>query len=169
MTIHPAQLNIPAGKTGKTTVILTPMNAFSDTVNLDCIGLVRGATCKFTTPNVTFSSQSGAPLSITLVIDPHTLTVAGIRMPAKTIPILRLTLLLLGLGAMLLPFLSRRRAATFGWGRILLVLVCVGLGSVLGCANLAPPGAISDEITVQASTATQGVLASAHLQVNMAQ
>ena len=169
MTIHPAQLNIPEGKTGQTTVILTPLNVFSDAVNLDCIGLVRGATCKFTTPAVTFSSQSSAPLSIVLVIDPHTLTVAGIRMPAKTIPILRLTLLLLGLGAMLLPFLSRRRAATFGWGRILLVLVCVGLGSVLGCANLAPPNAISDEITVQAATATQGVLASAHLQVNMAQ
>ncbi|MGB6302633.1 MAG: Ig-like domain repeat protein [Acidobacteriaceae bacterium] len=169
MTIHPDQLNIPAGKTGQTTVILIPLNAFSDTITLDCIGLVRGATCKFTTPAVTFSSQSSAPLSNVLVIDPHTLTVAGIRMPAKTIPILRLTLLVLGLGAMLLPFLSRRRAATFGWGRILLVLVCVGLGSVLGCANLAPPSAISDEITVQAATATQGVLASAHLQVNMAQ
>ncbi|MGC1870209.1 MAG: Ig-like domain repeat protein [Acidobacteriaceae bacterium] len=169
MAIHPAQLNIAAGTTGQTNVILTPMNALSDTVSLACVGLVRGATCKFNTSTVVFSSQSEASQSITLVIDPHALTVAGVRIPAKTIPILRLGLLLLGLGAMLLPFLSRRRADTFGWGRILLVLVCVGLGSVLGCANLAPPGAISDEITVQASTPTQGVLASAQLQVNMAQ
>ena len=86
MTIHPDQLNIPAGKTGQTTVILIPLNAFSDTITLDCIGLVRGATCKFTTPAVTFSSQSSAPLSNVLVIDPHTLTVAGIGCPQRQSP-----------------------------------------------------------------------------------
>lgn len=61
--------------------------------------------------------------------------------PVKTIPVLRLGLLLLG------------------------------LGSILGCANLAPPPPppISDEITVLASTPTQGVMASAQLLVNMAQ
>lgn len=169
ITAKPASLNISAGKTGRTTLLLTPMNAFSDTVNLACVGLVRGATCQFSPPSLVFSAQSTTLQSVTLVIDPHTLTVAGIRMPAKTIPMLRLGLLLLALGAMLLPYLSRRRAAHFGWGRILLVLVCVGLGSVLGCANLAPPAAISDEVTVQASTQTQGVLASTQLQVNMGQ
>jgi len=169
MTVKPAALNIAAGKTGQTVIALMPMSTFSDTVTLACVGLVRGATCQFSSPIVAFTTQPAIPQAITLIIDPHTLTVAGVRIPAKTIPILRLGLLLLGLGAMLLPFLSRRSVDTFGWGRILLVLVCVGLGSVLGCANLAPPAAISDEITVQASTPTQGVLASAQLQLNMAQ
>jgi large repetitive protein len=169
MTIRPAQLNIAAVKPGQAVVIVTPMNAFSDTVSLACVGLIRGATCKFSPASLSFSTRSTIPQSVTLVIDPHALTIAGIRMPPKTIPVLRLGLLLLGLGAMLLPFLSSRRAATFGRGRILLVLICVGLGSVLGCADLAPPAAISDEITVQASTPTQGVLASAQIQANMAQ
>jgi hypothetical protein len=155
MAIRPAQLNIAAGKSGQAVVIVTPMNAFSDTASLACVGLIRGATCKFSPASLSFSTRSTISQSVTLVIDPHALTIAGIRMPPKTIPVLRLGLLLLGLGAMLLPLLSRRRAATFGWGRILLVLICVGLGSILGCADLAPPAAISDEITVQASTCWQ--------------
>lgn len=169
MAIHPAQLNIAAGKTGQAAVILTPTNAFSDMISLACVGLIRGATCQFIPSAVASIAQSTTPQSITLVIDPHALTVAGVRIPVKTIPILRLALLLLGLGAMLLPFLSRQRATAFGWRRILLVVVCIGLGSVLGCANLAPPAPISDEVTVQASTAAGRVVASAQLQVNMAQ
>jgi trimeric autotransporter adhesin len=169
MAINPTQLNIAGGKTGRTSVMLTPKNAFSDAVSLACMGLVRGVTCQFSSPAVVFYGQTTAPQSVSLVIDPHTLTAAGIRVPAKTIPVLRLLLLLLGLAAMLLPFLSRRRAATFGWGRILLVILCVGLGSVLGCANLAVPVPTSDDITVQASTPSQGVVAIAQLQVFMAQ
>lgn len=169
MTIRPVVLDIPAGNTGQAALTLTPTTGFSDTVSLSCAGLIRGATCQFSFPHIPFSSHTTSPQSITLVIDPHTLTVAGIPIPAKTIPLTRLGLLLLGLGALLLPFVSRRRATNLGWGRILLVVLCVGLGSVLGCADLAPPPAISDEITVQASTPTQGVIASAQLVVNMAQ
>ena len=168
MAIKPPQLNIAQGRPGETAIVLTPMNAFSDTVSLACVGLFRGATCLFSPSTVAFNAQSMVPQSITLVIDPHALTVAGVRIPAKTIPVLRLGLLLLGMGAMLLPFLSRRRATRFGWGRIVLVVVSVGLGAILGCANLAPPASISDEISVQASTPTQGVVASAQLLVNMA-
>jgi Bacterial Ig-like domain (group 3) len=169
MAVRPSQLNISLGNTGETVVILTPTKAFSDTVRLACGGLVRGATCTFSPPAVAFSAQSAIPQFTTLVIDPHALTIAGVWMPVETIPVLRVGLLLLGLGAMLLPFLSRRQAANLGWGRIFFVIICVGLGSVLGCANLAPPAPIFDEVTVQASTPTQGVLASAQLQVNMAQ
>ena len=165
----PGTAEYRCGKAGQAVVILTPLNAFSDTVSLVCVGLIRGATCKFSPASLSFSTRSTISQSVTLVIDPHALTVAGLRMPPKTIPVLRLGLLLLGLGAMFPPFLSRQRTATFGWGRILLVLICVGLGSVLGCTDLAPPAAISDKITVQASTSTQGVLASAQIQANMAQ
>ncbi len=169
LTLRPAQLNIPAAKTGQISATLTPMNAFSDTVSLACVGLVRGVTCEFKPAVVVFDAASSAPQSVTLIIDPRALAVAGFRIPARTITVFRLGLLLLGIGALMLPFLSRRYAATFGLGRILLVLICIGLGSVLGCANLAPPAPFTEEITVQASSSTQGVLASAHLQVNVAQ
>jgi trimeric autotransporter adhesin len=169
MAINPIQLNIAGGKTGQTSVILSPKNAFSDTVSLACIGLVRGATCQFSSPTVAFHGQTEVPQTVSLLVDPHTLLVAGIWLPAKTILVLRLLLILLGLAAMLLPFLSRRRAAASGWRRILLVIICVGLGSVLGCANLSVPVPTSDDITVQASTPSQGVVATAQLQVFMAQ
>lgn len=168
MKVSPAQLNISAGKSGQTALILTPKNAFAGTVSLSCAGLILGTTCQFSSPTVIFSAGAQPPESVVLLIHPNAMTIAGFRIPAMTIPILRLSLLLLGLGAMLLPFVSRRRAEAFGWSRVLLVLVSVGLGSLLGCANLSAPVPVSDGITVQASMPSQGVLATTQLQVYMA-
>ncbi|MHB1744604.1 MAG: hypothetical protein ACYCRE_07505, partial [Acidobacteriaceae bacterium] len=109
------------------------------------------------------------PQSITLVINPNTVVVAGFRLPAKASPALRLLILLLGLGAILLPFFSRRRSVALGWGRMFLVIFCVGLGFLSGCANLTVAAPVSDAITVQASMPSSGVLTTAQLQVYMAQ
>ncbi len=169
MTASPTLLTISTGKTGQTTLTLTPKNGFAGTVSLSCAGLIQGAACQFSSPSVMFDAQTQTPQSITLVIDPNTVVIAGFRLPAKASPALRLSILLLGLGAILLPFFSRRRSVALGWGRMFLAIFCVGLGFLSGCANLTVAAPVSDAITVQASMPSSGVLTTAQLQVYMAQ
>lgn len=169
MTASPTLLTISAGKTGQTTLTLTPKNGFAGTVSLSCAGLIQGATCQFSLPTVVFVAQMQTPQTVTLVINPNTIATAGFRLPSKPGTVLQLFLLLLGLIAMLLPFFSRRRSAMLGWGRILLVILCLGIGTLSGCKSISPAAPVSDGITVQASMPSSGVLTTAQLQVDMAQ
>lgn len=169
MTASPTLLTISTGKTGQTTLTLTPKNGFASTVSISCAGLIQGATCQFSSPTVVFAAQTQTPQAVTLVIDPNTVATAGFGLPPKPGRILQLFLLLLGFVAMLLPFLSRRRSAMLGWGRMLLVILCLGIGTLSGCKSISPPAPVSDGITVQASMPSTGVLTTAQLQVDMAQ
>ena len=169
MTANPTLLSIATGKTGQTTLTLTPKNGFAGTVSLSCAGLIQGATCQFSSSAVVFAAQTQTAQAITLVIDPNTVATGGFRLPAKGNPGLRLLLLLLGLGASLLPFFSRRRSASLGWGRISLLILFLGLGTLSGCANRTAAVPVSDGITVQASMPSSGVITTAQLQVYMAQ
>ncbi|MDR5726173.1 MAG: hypothetical protein RB191_01750 [Terriglobia bacterium] len=78
-------------------------------------------------------------------------------------------LLLLGLGATMLPFFSRRRSASLGWGRVSLLILFLGLATLSGCTNATVAAPVSDGITVQASMPSSGVITTAQLQVYMAQ
>lgn len=148
---------------------LTPKNGFGGTVSLACAGLVQGASCQFSSSTVVFAAQTQTPQTVTLVIDPNTLATGGFTLPGKGHPVLRLLLLLLGLGSMLLPFFSRRRFASLGWTRVLVVIFCLALGTLSGCSNLTPAAPVSAGITIQASMPSSGVITTTQLQVNMGQ
>jgi hypothetical protein len=169
MTASPTLLTISTGKTGQTTLTLTPKNGFAGTVRLSCAGLIQGATCQFSSPTAVFVAQTQTPQTVTLVINPNTMAAAGFRLPGKGSMLMRLLLLLLGVWTILLPFFSRRRSAALGWGRMLLIILCLGIGSLSGCKSISPAPPVSDGITVQASMPSSGVLTTAQLQVYMAQ
>ncbi|MGH9617374.1 MAG: Ig-like domain-containing protein, partial [Acidobacteriaceae bacterium] len=169
MAASPTNFTISTGQTGQTTLTLTPKNGFAGTVALSCAGLISGATCQFSSPTVVFAAQTQTPQIVTLVINPNTVAGSGFWFPTNAPPITRLLLLLLGIGAMLLPFLGRRRIAKSVWGTLLVVIFCIGLGSLSGCKNLAVAAPVSDGITVQASMPSSGVVTTAQLQVYMAQ
>ncbi len=170
MTASPTMLSISTGKTGQTVLTLTPKYGFAGTVNLSCAGLMQGATCQFSSSSVVFAAQAQSAQRVTLIIDPNTVATGGVGLPGKKgHRVLRLLLLLLGLGAALLPYFSRRRSAFLGWGRICLFILFVSLATLSGCANATVAVPISDGITVQASTPSSGVIATAALQVYMAQ
>ena len=169
MIANPTLLSIATGGTGQTTLTLTPKNGFAGTVTLSCANLIQGATCQFSSPTVAFVAQTQTPQTVALIIDPNTVVTSGFFLPTKGRPILQLFLLLMGLASILLPFFSRRRSTSLGWGRLLVVILCLGLGSLSGCANRTVAAPVSDGITVQASMPSSGVITTAQLQVYMAQ
>lgn len=170
ITASPTLLTIPVAKTGQTTVTLTPAYNFSGIVNLSCAGLVQGLSCQFSSPSITFSPQSHAAQTVTLVIDPNTIASAGFGPAAgHGSLLLRLVLLFLALGSAQLLFVERSRCTLQGRGCTLLLLLCFGLLALVGCTNLAPRPSVSATITVQASTSSAGVIATAPLQIYIQQ
>ncbi len=170
MTANPTLLSISTGKTGETTLTLTPKNGFAGIVRLSCAGLIQGASCQFSSPTLTFVAQTQTPQTITLIVDPNTLATSEFFPPIQGHSMARIFLCLLGVWAILLPFFSRRKSAgVLRWTRILLVILCLGLGTLSGCKNISPAAPVADGITVQASMPSSGVITTAQLQVYMAQ
>jgi hypothetical protein len=52
---------------------------------------------------------------------------------------------------------------------MLLIILCLGIGSLSGCKSVSVASPVSDGITVQASMPSSGVLTTTQLQVYMAQ
>jgi sugar lactone lactonase YvrE len=170
MTANPTQLIIAPGKTGQTTVTLTPKNGFAGVVTLSCAGLVQGATCQFSTPTITFSAQTQTAQTATLTITPSSVAGAGFGVPPGMRGFPRLVLLLLSLGAALLLIRARKQSSAWlDMGRALLIVFCLGVCTLTGCSNLVPQQPIQASITVQASMPSTGIIATAPLQVYMQQ
>lgn len=170
LVASPTTLTIEPGKTGQTVVTLTPKNGFAGNISLSCAGLVQGTTCQFNAPTITFNAQTQTAQTATLTINPNTLASAGVGIiPGSGRMLPRLLLLLLGFGATLLLFRARKQSAKLGLARALLVLFCLGICTLTGCANLVPHQPVQAAVTVQASMPGSGVIATAQLQVYMQQ
>jgi hypothetical protein len=141
----PASLTVAAGKSGTTTVTLSPSSTFTGTASLACSGLPAGVNCSFANSTMTLGT---APVSTTL-----TISVTGATASASLAPhggMFAFWLPGLGLGMVVVG--NERRSRKFWVGLVLLVLIAV-IASV-GCGGVG--GAGTKTSTTATGTAGSG-------------
>jgi len=116
------------GGTATSTVSLTPVGGFSATVTLACSRSPARTTCTFSPASLTASGTSAA--TSTLTITTNTATAALQHDNSK------ITLAFLGIGALSLSFIRRRRYLSQSLALLCLLLVGWGLS---GCAGSPSP------------------------------
>jgi hypothetical protein len=148
----PNPLTIARGKSGTTTITLTPNNGFTGAVTFSCAGLPKYASCSFAPTSITFASSSAAMTDVLTIS-----TVQG--MASLDLPSLRRAESDLSFAGILLPSallgllgLARVKRTTSLMKRTLLMVLILGSGlasTVLtGCGSSVPTAAAG---TYQAS------------------
>jgi hypothetical protein len=150
VAVSPGLLDVVAGQSSTTTVMVTPLNSFSSPVTFSCSGLPAGASCSFSPGTVT-PSHSGAAASTTLTVTTSTTTALVRHGSSPLFPGSALALAVCCFG------LRKRR----GFQLMLFALVALGMSLCTGCSlgvwsNTQPtPQAQSSTVTV---VATSGAL-----------
>ena len=145
IAVAPPSVTIQTGHTGTTTVNLSSLGSFADTINLVCSNLPQNVTCQFASASP--SLTAGGSASSTLTISTGTLAAAIRPADSRTNPIdYALLLSPFGLGA-IFASRRRRRGALFILALVLSITAAVGLS---GCGQIIVPA-------TQSSTATPGV------------
>jgi sugar lactone lactonase YvrE len=156
MQLNPSTLTLQSKQHATTSITLTSVSGFSDTLQLGCLGLPNAATCTFSTPQVSLLANGTA--TVQLIVDTGDPLGAGAtaalhKKPASGILLCLLPCLLcLGLGA-------RRRKFSAGALLTLLLMVSTTFFTT-GCAGLSingtPPGTYTFKVTAsgQGSGAT---------------
>jgi sugar lactone lactonase YvrE len=156
LQLNPSTITLQSKQHATTTVTLTSISGFADTLQLGCLGLPNAATCTFSTPQVSLLANGTATVQLTVDTgDPlgagataalHKKTSSGIFL------CLLPCLLCLGLGA---------RPGKFRTGALLTLLLMVSTTFfTTGCAGLSingtPPGTYTFKVTAsgQGSGAT---------------
>ena len=124
VTASPSSLTITAGKSGTTTVSVTPQNGFASAVIFTCSGLPSGASCSFSPSTVT---PSGTTASTTTLTVTTSASMAAVRRNSSPF----------------LPGATLAAALCFlGWKKrrgvqllILLAVSAIGLGLFTGCGG----------------------------------
>jgi len=117
-------LSVTGGQTATTTLTITPVAGFNQTLSYACSGLPSGSSCTFGTPSV----QSNGTTTVSLSISTTALSAALSRPLSSSTPLLAI-----------LPFLGilsmRRRKAIAGALQLgIVALVFIGTG-VIGCSG----------------------------------
>ena len=134
MQLSPSSLTLQSTQHGSTTVTLSSLQGFSDTLQLGCLGLPDAATCTFTTPQLSLASNGTA--TVQLIVDTGDPLGAGSTATAtlqrRQTPDVLLCLLpcLLGIG------LGARRRKFKASTLLLLVCMVAMMLSAEGCSGL---------------------------------
>ena len=141
--LSPTSGSVTGGQSATTTLTLTPLNGFSQSVNFSCSGLPAGATCIFTPSTIT---PSGAAIQATLVIQTSVAKalLSPNQMPAKpSLPVLA--------GGLLFAVCFWRRRRNL----ILLCLLAVISSISIGCGG-GPAAKVSSPTTSTISVTANG-------------
>jgi Bacterial Ig-like domain (group 3) len=168
----PSSLTIAQGSTGSTTITVTPVGAYNDTVTLECSGLPANSSCTFSPATLSFTG-SGQPAAqtttLTIATNVSTATSASADLHE---PGIGGTAGLFFASLFLLPttFLSGMRRK---WRRIQFMLIvlfsCIGL-SLSGCSSgTKSTGPVTPVGTSTISISTSGSGPSANLTVTVSQ
>jgi hypothetical protein len=147
MQLTPSSVTFPTADHATTSVNLTSLQGFSDTLQLGCLGLPYAATCTFSTPQANLAANGTA--TVQLVIDTGDPLGAGAtaKLDGRSSSGVLLCLLpcLLGIG-----FGVRRRKFKLSSLLLLVCMVAMTL-SAAGCSGLhmngTPPGTYSFKVT----------------------
>jgi sugar lactone lactonase YvrE len=147
MQLNPSTITLQSKQHASTSITLTSLAGFSDTLQLGCLGLPNAATCTFSTPQV--SLPANGTVTVQLIVDTGDPLGAGStaalqKKPTSGILLCLLPCLLcLGLGA------RRRKVRAGAWLMLLLMISTTFLTT--GCAGLSingtPPGTYTFKVT----------------------
>jgi hypothetical protein len=147
MQLNPSGLSLQSKQHATTSITLTSLSGFSDTLQLGCLGLPDAATCTFSSPQVRLTSNGTA--TVQLVIDTGDPLGAGSTAKRKknsnsgVLLCLLPCLLYVGLGI-------RRKNIRAGGGLIFLAMISLTL-CLTGCSGLdvtgTPLGTYSFKVT----------------------
>jgi len=147
MELNPPALTLQSKQHATTSITLTSLSGFSDTLQLGCLGLPDAATCTFSSPQVKLTSNGTA--TVQLVIDTGdplgagSITVLHKKSTSGVLLCLLPCLLCVGLGV-------QRRNVRAGGLLIFLAIVSLPL-FVSGCSGLnisgTPPGTYTFKVT----------------------
>jgi len=150
MTLNPASLTMQSKQHGTTTVTLTSISGFGDTLNLGCLGLPYAATCTFSKTQVVLPANG--TVSVQLTVDTGNPLGAGGQASLRSSGS-RALFALLPLGA-LLGFGLRRRKRLMTLALVLCAAVLTL--SATGCGGLQVNGTEPGTYTFNVTAVGQG-------------
>jgi hypothetical protein len=137
MALNPSSVTLQSQQHMTTTLTITSLNNFTDTLDLGCLGLPFAATCTFSTDQAALAA--GGQQVIQVVVDTGSpLTAGSVARLERSGPRSLAALCFLPGGALLgLVFLRGRRRMRAGLGGLLMLLLLAGLSVGLsGCSGL---------------------------------
>lgn len=166
--LDPSSITLASKQHSTTTITLTSLNGFSDTITLGCLGLPFAATCTFSKDRTPLASNGSQ--SIQLVVDTGAPLGAGpqARLRQSSSELLVRVAFLPGIG--LICLLSPRRTRRRLRG-LLAVLMLAGAFGVSGCGGLQINGTLPGTYVFQvtASGIGTGVVQSANMTLTVTQ
>ncbi len=123
VSVAPGLVDVVAGQSSSTTVVVTPLNSFASPVTFSCSGLPAGTSCSFAPATVT-PSHSGAAVSTTLTVTASTTAASVHRESSPLFPGTALALAVCCFG------LRKRR----GFQLMMFVLIALGMSLCTGCS-----------------------------------
>jgi hypothetical protein len=163
MQLNPSAVTLQSQQNSTTTLTLTSLNGFTDTMNLGCLGLPTAATCTFATDRTTLAANGIATIKI--VVDTGSPLTAGsvARLEESGSPSMKTMCLLPGGVLLGLMFWRRRRL-----GGVLLVLLLATIGAGLtGCGGLHINGTPAGRYVFQVSATGTGTGVSQAIDVTL--
>jgi hypothetical protein len=149
MSLSPPSLTMQSQEHGATTLTISSLPPFADTLQLGCNGLPTGASCTFSTTQMKLTPGSSS--SVTLTVDTGNPLGSGAEsasMVERRSSGMMLAFLPVGLLAGLALFCSRRRSLL---GALLLIFAIMASLGVTGCGGLTingtPPGSYTFRVT----------------------
>ncbi len=123
VSVAPGLVDVVAGQSSSTTVMVTPLNSFASPVTFSCSGLPAGASCSFAPATVT-PAHSGAAVSTTLTVTTSTTTASVHHGSSPLFPGSALALAVCCFG------LRKRR----GFQLMMFALLAQGMSLCTGCS-----------------------------------
>ena len=152
LQLNPAAVTLQTEQNSTTTLTITSMNNFSDTLDLGCLGLPFAATCTFSSDAVALAG--GGTQVVKVVVDTGSPLTAGSEARLEQRGTGSLVAMGLLPGGILfgLIFWRGRRRMRAGLGGLLMLLLLAGVtGGLSGCGGLhissTPPGTYVFQVT----------------------
>jgi hypothetical protein len=157
MQLSPSSVTLPSQQHSTTTLTLTSLNSFTDTMNLGCLGLPFAATCTFTKDRVVLGANGNQVIQV--VVDTGSPLTAGpqARLEQRGADSLA-TLCFLPGGALLGLFFwtGRRRMRTSLVGLLIILLLAGVSAGLSGCSGLHVNGTPAGTYVFQVSATGAG-------------
>jgi hypothetical protein len=168
MQLNPTAVTLQSKQNSTTTLTITSVNGFTDTLDLGCLGLPFAATCTFATDKTTLAANGTQTIQV--VVDTGSPLTAGsvarLEQPGARSMV---TLCLLPGGALLgLMFWKGRRRMRSSLGGVLFVLLLAALATGLtGCGGLQINGTPAGTYVFQVSATGTGTGVSQAIDVTL--